>query len=227
MRLRSVHANDADGPLGLATLKGTFPIENDLVEARQEKFGFKRCTEQFVQNRGWYTDARPGFPTADIEEERTCGAVCCQHIVQEDGPTDAKELLNYIRLTLKHAAKGRKNTGLAAVVDPTTLIRFECCNPTWVKYYLVALAERLNNTLFEATFFEMQPLPQRRNLACLTETTLQFVQGTTGTDGTPWPWLLTELEVTSKLIGLKLNKSQFSLPPSAAKGSGPIPAGLA
>ena len=144
--------------------------------------------------------------------------------MQEDGPTDAKELLNYIRLTLKHAAKLRKNTGLAAVVDPTTLIRFECCNPTWVKYYLVALAERLNNTLFEATFFEMQPLPQRRP----TVTTLQFVQTTTGTDGsTPWPEMLTELEVTSTLTGLKLNKSRFSLPPSAAKGAGPIPAGLA
>ena len=34
VRLRSTHASDTDGPLGLAKLNGTFPIENDLVEAR-------------------------------------------------------------------------------------------------------------------------------------------------------------------------------------------------
>ena len=137
---------------------------------------------------------------------------------------DKKAMLDYIRLALKQAAQLRKLTGIAAVVDSATLMLFEYCNPPRVMYYLVAPVQRLNDQLFEATFFEMQPLPQRRP----TVTTLQFVQTTTGTDGsTPWPEMLTELEVTSTLIGLKLNKSRFSLPPSAAKGAGPIPAGLA
>ena len=136
-------------------------------------------------------------------------------------------MLDYIRLALKQAAKLRKLTGLAAVVDPATLMLFECCNPPRVMYYLVAPVQRLNDQLFEATFFEMRPLDRRCMVAFPSETTLHFVHSTTAIDGTPWPRLLTELEVTSELLGLKLNKSQFALPSSTAKGAGPIPAELA
>ena len=142
-------------------MDGRFPIQGNILEARQDKHGFQASVARFVKNRGWYTKEREGFP-ATLAEERTCKGRCCKLIMEGDKPNEAAvALLDYIRLVLRHAVEVRKSTGPAAVSDPTSLVKCKYTGPAVAQFYFLAgPVQRLHEHMYEATFFEMKGAPQ-------------------------------------------------------------------
>ena len=200
----------ANGPLELASLDGRFSIEGRILEAHQDEHGFQTSVKRFEKNRGWYTKDREGFP-AKVEEQRTCKGRCCKEVMEGGTPNAAATaLLDYIRLVLRHAVEVRKskstgNTGLAAVSDPLSLIKVESTGPAVAQwYFLIGPAQRLNERMYEATFFEMKG---SRKVANIIRGSLDMFQPillhiATGkiVENIPWPAMYTELDLTARLL---------------------------
>ena len=155
------------GPLQLAMLDGLFPVEPSAVEEHQSQFGFARVVDQFERRRGWYTEERNGFPQT-VEEELVChGGRCCKRVLAGaavEGDLDwgtpkenARDMLNYIRLVLRHAQHQKALTGPARVMDPLDLLRFDCASLGKVLLFVVVLPQNQPFHNYEATFLEMIP----------------------------------------------------------------------
>ena len=122
-------------------------------------------------------------------------------------------MLNYIRLSLRHAEQLRKRTGRAAIVlDPTILLQFECRPPNEppVKLYLLVVnPQKLHEHMFEASFFRM--VSSNINVATVVGPSgifqpimLQFHTAKTFA-GIPWPEILTEIDLTTRLLDINSN----------------------
>ena len=202
---------DPESPLQLAALNGDFPIEPYLVRGYDKKFGFKQVLNKFRRRRGWYTQGGPEI--GDIPEERVCaGAQCCKRILADPSTegdatllrVNAHELLDHMRLVLKHAHHQKARTGLAHVADPLDILQFECLAAGKVKYYLTALPQNLQcRKTFEATFFEMRVADTAKVTAMpdFRPTLLKFLGGQMFGSALG-PTLATEMQVTAALLDI-------------------------
>ena len=152
-------------PLKFASLNGPFPAQPLLVEKYQDTHNFAATVQRFIKSRGFYTPPLSGFPATVAEERTWPGSRCCKAMrhTGEKGVEKLKEgvasILEYIRLVLQHEKATRPGPGpaKAKVSDPCIFLRF-CARDVenfQALYYLVPVAEKLNETFFNAVFFKM------------------------------------------------------------------------
>ena len=123
-------------------------------------------------------------------------------------------MLDYIRLSLRHAEQLRKRTGPAAfILDPTILLQFECRpplpnEPPVKLYFLVVSPQRLHEHMFEATFFRMVSNIKVANVVgasgVFQPILLHFPTAKT-VAGIPWPETATEIDLTTRLLDINSN----------------------
>ena len=182
-----------DGPFGLSSRAGKFPMRPEVV---QERLDAQRFADR-VSAWGSQFSTRVGAD-ADFPDSVPAARVCvgsCRGSADDDIVAAAPALVSYLRKVLRFFGTHTKGDGC----DPTTVVKFR--SPAHTVYFLVAHAQQQNSTLFEAELLRMEPaLAHLGDENCI-PILLGLCPGPV-VGGTRWPEIQDELECATALLAL-------------------------
>ena len=182
-----------DGPFGLSSRAGKFPMRPEVVQERLDAQGFADRASAWMSQFSTRVGADADFPDS-VPAARVCVGPC-RASADDDNVAAATALVSYLRQVLRFFGTRTKGDGC----DPTTVLKFR--SPAHTVYYLVAHAQQQTSTLFEAELLRMEPalahLGDENCLPILLGLCLGPAVG-----GTRWPEIQDELESATALVAL-------------------------
>ena len=107
-----------DGPLGLSSRDGNFPMRPQVVQERLDVQGFADRAHIWEKEHAGRVEADPEFPDSVPEARHCIGA--CKGGVDDEKNMAAAELVSYLRRVLRFCCTRAKGDG----GDPTTVVKF-------------------------------------------------------------------------------------------------------
>ena len=190
--------DQAEGPLGIASRDGPFPLQAQVVDEYQRKHKFKAIVDAFTKRHYFYTEPREPFP-ATIHEQRSCsGGQCCRELFDAKLRTlpTVQTMLDKIRCALQ---QHDREPPAGKTVDSFPLVRLshQGLRPFYV---LVPWSQNLRDGIFQAVCMEMVATTHLAAdfLGEFPPVLLHFAKGRV-VGGIQWPLLEDELSLVKRL----------------------------